>query len=452
MLESNLYQQLINSYKVMKSSGPRYTSYPTVPEWGNWQSEDYQEVLNQHNNKEYNLYLHFPYCKTKCLFCACNAYISNNANVRKNYLNHLAQEIEQHIPFLANKKIRHLHLGGGTPTYLSDDELEWILAQLFERYTFLEKPEKSVEIDPRTFTISKIKILKDFGFNRVSFGVQDFDQKVQSFINRHHTIEEIAETLEKTRDIGIKNINLDLIYGLNYQTIASWEKTLNLVLELKPSRIATYSFANVPWKKKHQLILNEGTVSPEDKLKMLLITRDFFKNNGYETIGIDHFALPDDPLSIAQKEHKLYRNFMGYTDKEHGDYFGFGCSAIGWTSDAFFQNAVSPADYISKIEKKQFAVIKGIRLTKDDKIRQKIIQEIMNYGSLNFNTIEKSYNIDFENYFQQELIEIKNFAEFVQLSNTELKLTEIGNFFTRNIAMIFDAYLHKSKTQFSSTV
>lgn len=452
MIDTNFYQQLIDSYKAVKSSGPRYTSYPTVPEWGQWNYNDYQEVLNQPNKGEFSLYLHFPYCKTKCLFCACNAYISNNADVRRNYLTHLAKEIEMHRPFIGNKKIRHLHLGGGTPTYLSEPELEEILVTLFDRYSFIDNAEKSVEIDPRTFSTAKIKILKDFGFNRVSFGIQDFDETVQNFINRHHSMEEISKILEETRNIGIENINLDIIYGLNHQTISSWQNTLNAVLNLKPSRIATYSFANVPWKKKHQLILNEAIVSPEDKIKMLLITKDFFQKNGYESIGIDHFALPNDPLAIAQKNHKLYRNFMGYTDNNHGDYFGFGCSSIGWTSDAYFQNAVTPNDYINKIKDNQFATTKGIRLTADDKIRQKIIQEIMNYGDLNFEAIEKEFQIDFESYFSLELLEIQKLPHFVAYNKTNLKLTEVGSFFTRNIAMVFDAYLKKSINQFSSTV
>jgi oxygen-independent coproporphyrinogen-3 oxidase len=452
MINATLYQQLIKSLKEVKSSGPRYTSYPTVPEWGTWGSEEYKTILNNAKKSEFSLYLHFPYCKTKCLFCACNAYISNNVEVRRNYLRHLTKEIEMHAPLLGNKKIRHLHLGGGTPTYLSDQELEDILVALFNNYSFIDNPEKSVEIDPRTFSTSKIKILKDFGFNRVSFGIQDFDESVQNFINRQHSREEIANVLDETRNSGIENINLDIIYGLNHQTTSSWETTLKSVLSLKPSRIASYSFANVPWKKKHQLILNEGVVSAEDKIKMLLITKDFFQKNGYESIGIDHFALPNDPLAIAQKEHKLYRNFMGYTDNNHGDYFGFGCSSIGWTSEAYFQNEVTPDNYIKKIGENQFATTKGIHLTNDDKIRQKIIQEVMNYGSLNFKEIESEFKIDFKSYFANELLEIQNLPQFAQSNNEGISLTEVGNYFTRNIAMVFDAYLKKSVNQFSSTV
>ena len=287
----------------------------------------------------------------------------------------------------------------------------------------------------------------------MSFGIQDFDPKVQEFINRHHSLNEIAEIIQETRLVGITNINLDIIYGLNHQTPMTWLNTLNSVLSLRPTRIAAYSFANVPWKKKHQLSLKEGIVTSEDKLKMLLITKDFFLNNGYVAIGMDHFALPEDPLAIALEKHQLYRNFMGYTDNNHGDYFGLGCSSIGWTKEAYFQNTPTPADYIKKISANQFATFKGKYLTTDDKIRQKVIQEIMNYGKIDYTVIENEFNINFKEYFRSALDELQSFSKFVDVQNNSFELTEIGNYFTRNIAMIFDQYLNNSeKNKFSSTI
>lgn len=453
MIQEKLLTQIIQASKELSSSGPRYTSYPTVPEWNSWGPDEYQSILAQMDRPEYSLYLHFPYCKTKCLFCACNAYVSNNIEIRSNYLKNLIKEIEMHIPFLANKRIRHLHLGGGTPTYLSAEELSDTLSFLYNNYAFTFDPEKSVEIDPRTISTTKLEVLKKYGFNRVSFGIQDFDPQVQNFINRHHSVEEISEIIEETRLIGINNINLDIIYGLNHQTTESWKNTLNSVLQLRPARIAAYSFANVPWKKKHQLSLKDGVVNADEKLKMLLITRDFFLNNGYVAIGMDHFALPSDPLAKALQEHKLYRNFMGYTDNNHGDYFGMGCSSIGWTKNAYFQNLPLPADYINKISENQFATYKGKYLSEDDQIRQKVIQEIMNYNQVNFSEIENEFQIDFKEYFQSSLSELDNFKKFAILENNQLVLTEVGTYFTRNIAMLFDSYLKKNQSnQFSSTI
>lgn len=453
MYNQSLFTKVIQASKEVSSSGPRYTSYPTVPEWNSWGSDEYQQVLNQANSSEFSFYLHFPYCKTKCLFCACNAYVSNNSEIRGSYLEHLKCELKMLSPYLGNKNIRHLHLGGGTPTYLSEEELNETLSMLYKHFSFSSNPERSVEIDPRTINRAKLEILKNFGFNRVSFGIQDFDPKVQKFINRHHDIKEITEIIQETRLVGISNINLDIIYGLNHQTPETWLNTLTAVLSLKPTRIAAYSFANVPWKKKHQLSLKEGIVTPEEKLKMLLITRDFFLNNGYEAIGMDHFALPDDPLAIALHNHKLYRNFMGYTDNNHGDYFGAGCSSIGWTKDAYFQNIPTPAEYIKKISENEFATFKGKYLTPDDKVRQKIIQEIMNYGKVIFADIEKEFNIDFKAYFQTELSGLPEFASLVEINHDSFSLTEIGTYFTRNIAMIFDQYLKNSeKNKFSSTI
>lgn len=453
MLNETLLAKILQASQEVSNSGPRYTSYPTVPEWNTWGTEEYQNILNQVNSPEFSLYVHFPYCKTKCLFCACNAYVSNNPETRGNYLKHLMLELKMLSPYLANKNIHHLHLGGGTPTYLSTEELHETLCLLHNQFKFSINPERSVEIDPRTINREKLELLKGFGFNRVSFGIQDFDPRVQKFINRHHTFSEISEIIHETRLTGINNINLDIIYGLNYQTIETWQTTLKSVLNLKPTRIAAYSYANVPWKKKHQLALKEGVVTPEEKLKMLLLTKDFFINNGYMAIGMDHFALPEDPLAIAYKNHQLYRNFMGYTDRNQGDYFGVGCSSIGWTSDAYFQNTPTPVEYIKKINAKKFATFKGKYLSKDDKIRQKVIQEIMNYGKVNFAAIETEFEIDFKNYFHLELIEVKKFSKLAEIEKSGITLTETGTYLTRNIAMLFDEYLKKSlQNKFSSTI
>lgn len=320
-------------------SVPRYTSYPTAPKFEQMDVSVYLEKLKKFDQTEkpLSVYIHIPFCKTMCLFCACSVTLNRRPERQRSYLEHLLKEIDL-LPFKTRRRVMQLHLGGGTPTSLTEEEFASLMEKLREKFLFTEEDEISIEIDPRTVFLDggrKLEFLKKIGFNRVSFGVQDLDPKVQEAVKRRQSEEMTVATFQKAKELGFLGINLDLIYGLPFQTVTSFQRTAEKILELKPDRIAFFSYAKVPWLKPHQRAIREEDLpSVEEKFQIYVNTRELFLKHGYVAIGMDHFSLKEDPLTIAYKEKKLTRNFQGYSLEKANDMIGLGVSSIGYLENS----------------------------------------------------------------------------------------------------------------------
>lgn len=443
--------------------GPRYTSYPTAVEFTEAFGEtDYRAALTRAARTPeapLALYTHLPFCVDRCRYCACNVVITRHLAVADVYLERLFREIDMVAPLLGDRRaVAQFHLGGGTPTYYDPDALTAVMRHFRTHFQLLPGAEVALEVDPRVTSLEHIERLGELGFNRLSMGVQDFDPDVQVTIGRVQSVEGTAALMESARRLGFGSINLDLIYGLPYQTPERLARTLEQVIELRPDRLAVYSFAFLPKAFAHQRALPEEAIPRgEAKLALLELTRETLLAAGYLDIGMDHFALPADELVRAQREGRLWRNFMGYTGARAPDMVGFGLSAIGEIGGAYVQNEKKLNRYEDMVDAGRLPVARGVRLDDDDRLRQTIIRDWMCHFRIDKRGLETRFGIDFDAYFAHELEALVPLeAEgLVSLGTDTVEAGELGRLLPRNVAMIFDRYLQAKASQaspFSRTV
>jgi oxygen-independent coproporphyrinogen III oxidase len=444
--------------------GPRYTSYPTAVEFHDgFTPEDYLRRLDQASRRPGEplaLYVHLPFCAERCSFCGCNVIITRKRGVATDYLDRLDREIEMVSGHLGERRrVVQLHWGGGTPTYLTVTEMERLWRTLTARFDLQPAAEVAIEVDPRVTSAEQVDWLVERGFNRVSMGVQDFEPAVQDAINRYQTYEQTRELHELLRSRGMESINFDFVYGLPQQTAASFRETIERAVELRPDRVAVYSYAFVPWIKAHQKrILPEDLPPQELKLELFGIAHELFGAAGYVQIGMDHFALPSESLARAARDRTLHRNFMGYTTHPAQDSIGFGVSAIGEIGGAFAQNTKKLTRYEAALAEGVPPIERGFERSRDDVIRRDVIQSLMCNFHLDVRAIERAHGIDFASYFAASLRELDDGPGahgFVVRDADTIEVTAEGRLFVRNVCMTFDAYLpqHAGETQrFSRTV
>jgi oxygen-independent coproporphyrinogen-3 oxidase len=437
---------------------PRYTSYPTAVEFKDLKMEDIVPFY-KNSTKPLSLYFHIPFCKSACYFCGCNVIYTSKEDKKVKYLEYLRKELQilkKHLD--TNREVIQLHFGGGTPTFLSPEQLKELLDLIHEFFpNFADDSENSIEIDPRFLTKEQLEVLIEGGINRISFGVQDFNYDTQKAVNRIQSYELTKNAVDMARDYGIKSINIDLIYGLPYQTFDSFKETLNQVLTLNPDRLAVFNYAHVPWMKKSMRKIDETTLPhPSEKLKILKYTIDFFEGNGYKMVGMDHFAKPEDELFKALKKGELHRNFQGYTTKGGADLIGIGVTSIGEVEDAYIQNYKDLKNYEKAIDEGKLPVFRGVILNDEDKIRKKIIMEMMANFSLDIKRLQKETGINFFEKFADEIKEMQEFVDegLVTISDDKIEVSKTGTMLIRNIVLPFDEYFKRMKNQkaFSKTV
>lgn len=450
--------------KKFNQPGPRYTSYPTAPVFSNqFTASDFTSEIITTNavpaGRPISLYFHFPFCEKLCYFCGCNMRVTHDRSLIQQYNEYLKKEIDLLRPSISDdRKTLQMHWGGGTPSYLYPDEIRAIGEYIRDRFDFDQDLEASVEIDPRGLTRGHMEALREVGFNRTSFGVQDFNPQVQETINRVQSEEITRQTVSWARELGFESVNLDLIYGLPYQTVDSFAATVEKVIDISPSRIAVFNYAHVPWLKKHQNIMPaEALPSPDTRLAILEMTIKMLIAAGYVYIGMDHFAKPTDELAVAQSSNTLYRNFQGYSTRTGADVYGFGLSAISQFESIYAQNLKNFPDYYARLDAGLAATAVGYRMTRDDHIRKEAIMQIMCKFEIDKLAIEEKYEIDFDAYFRNDLPKLGQFEREGLLRQDAEKITVIGSgiLIVRNIAMCFDAYLEqmiKEKPLFSKTV
>lgn len=442
--------------------GPRYTSYPTANEFKKFTQDDLINALI-HSDKKYpnipfSLYTHMPFCKSACYFCGCNVIYTGKEERKQRYISYLQKELNLLSKHLnCKKEVVQFHFGGGTPTFFNANELEEVIKLIRNHFVnFSSHAEISCEIDPRYFNQSQMKVLKDYGFNRVSFGVQDFQENVQHSINRIQPVSLVKSSVNLAREYGINSINFDLIYGLPHQSVSSFLDTLQKVVELNPDRLAIFNYAHVPWVKKTMRKIDERFLpTPEVKLEILKNTIAFLESNNYEMIGMDHFAKKSDELCMSKNKGILRRNFQGYTTKGFSQTIGIGLTSIGEGVDYYVQNFKDMSNYESCLDKNILPTHLGKRLNKSDILRKKIIMDLMNNSYLDFKAINKEFNIDFQEYFSSEISSLKDLQdlEFLEISKDSISVNQMGSLLIRNIAMVFDEYLINNKTQqFSKTI
>jgi len=442
--------------------GPRYTSYPMVPVWkSDFGHEEYVRALENSSKKPdepLSIYLHIPFCRQRCWFCGCNTTTLKKEGTHNSYLDIVDKELNLAADLLSKRRrVSQFHWGGGTPSCLSNENTVKAFEIFSRKFKIADNAEVSIELDPRITDEERIQLLKSLGFNRLSFGVQDFNADIQTAIGRNQDEKKTVELYRYCRDEGFQGINFDLIYGLPKQTLGLFKDTVRKTIDLGPDRIALYNFAYLPDSKPHQrLIRSEDLPSPSEKIELFLTAREMFLESGYKLIGMDHFVLPEDELAIAQSEGRLRRNFMGYTVKASEDWLGFGMSSISYVDNSFAQNLSTLDLYQKKIEEGSFAVYRGMRLSEDDIIRQYLIADLMCNFKIDITELENKFKITFNKYFGDTLEALKIFQDDGLLIEEAdaYTLTDMGKIFIRNIAMAFDSYLKGNdlKVQFSRTV
>lgn len=456
----NIDIELIKKYD---RPGPRYTSYPTAPQFNDsFTPEKYlDEVIrtnNQVNPPDLSLYFHIPFCDTLCYFCGCNMIITRNRDRIKEYTRYVKNEIDLLRSYLTNeRKVVQLHWGGGTPTHLNPDEITDLKTYINSNFLFSPNSEEGCEIDPRGLTKEHLEALRNGGFNRISMGVQDFNEKVQKAVNRIQPEDMTRQVVDWIRKLKFQSINLDLIYGLPFQTAEAFSKTVEAIIDISPDRIAVFNYAHVPWMKKHMaLIKPEDLPQPEEKLQILKMTIEKLTSAGYVFIGMDHFAKPDDELAVALKQKKLYRNFQGYSTHAGADLYGFGITSISQIGYCYAQNVKKEIEYQNFLNDNTLPIERGYYLSKDDLLRRHVITKIMCDFELNFTDVESIFNIEFERYFATSLNALKEFIDdgLVLIHKRIIIVTEMGRLLIRNIAMCFDWYIEQKadKAKYSRTV
>ncbi len=443
--------QLIRRFDV---NGPRYTSYPTADRFVEaFNADALKNWLERRtvggSGRPLSLYFHIPFCNTICYYCACNKIITKDHGRSAKYLKYLAKEIAMQAECLeGGREVVQLHLGGGTPTFLSHDEMRQLMATVREHFTLLPKGEYSIEVDPRKVDFETVAMLGETGFNRMSLGVQDFDVDVQRAVNRLQSFEETKLVLDAARQTGFESVSLDLIYGLPKQNVISFNRTLEQVLELSPDRISLYSYAHLPSLFKPQRRIDPADMPTADaKLQILQLAIRRLTDAGYAYIGMDHFAKPDDELAIAQRQGRLHRNFQGYSTHAECDLLAFGVSAIGKVGPTYAQNVKTLDEYYDILDHDRLPVLRGIELSADDILRRSIIQALMCHFELSIEAIETAHMIDFRRYFADEMGDLQSMAQAGLISIEERWITVLpqGRLLVRGVAMVFDRYLRSDR-------
>ena len=445
--------------------GPRYTSYPTADRFVEaFGQDDYTLALEQRRLGSMtkalplSLYVHIPFCESLCYYCACNKIITKHHDRAEVYLRYLSREIDLHTAHCGTGQVvSQLHLGGGTPTFLSDEGLRELMGMLKRSFSLAPGGEYSIEVDPRTVNADRLAVLAELGFNRLSFGVQDFDPEVQKAVHRIQPAEQVFSLVESARSLGFESINVDLIYGLPRQTPESFDRTLAQVTQLRPDRIALYAYAHLPERFKPQRrIVSAELPAAAGKVSMLSRSLDAFMDAGYVYVGMDHFALPEDALAVAKRQGRLHRNFQGYSTQPDCDLIGLGVSAIGRVGATYSQNAKTLDEYYDFLNQGRLPVVRGLALTRDDLVRRAVIMALMCQGELLFEPMEQAWLIDFRNYFSAELAQLETMAEqgLVVVRPDGVEVTAMGWFFVRGIAMVFDRYLQadRNRARFSRII
>ena len=454
-------KDLIRRYDTV---GPRYTSYPTAVQFTtDYGDEDYKSWAKDSNEDPIpaplSLYLHIPFCDTICYYCGCSKVITKDKSKSAPYIKLLKQEIKlQGTLFAKDREVTQIHWGGGTPTFLDDKEIYDIIECIRENFNVSadNQVEFGIEVDPRTVNQQRLKNLSNMGFNRISFGVQDFDPVVQKSVNRIQSTDEIKQLFIDARRFNFKSINIDLMYGLPNQSVASFSKTLDTTIELDPDRIAVYNYAHLPEMFKPQRRINEEELpSPEEKLNILQLCIDKLQKAGYVYIGMDHFAKESDDLVKAQKEGSLHRNFQGYSTHADCDMIAMGITAISRVGDNYSQNVRTIEEYEDYLSKNKIPVFRGIELEADDVLRREIINQLMCNNFLDIEKLEKEWQINFETYFKSSLEALQQMADdgLIEMSKTKISITTSGRLLARSICMLFDRYLQeKNNNRFSRVI
>jgi len=449
---------LIRSYD---KSGPRYTSYPTAVQFTDkFSSSDYQQQIELSNSRNGNLslYFHIPFCDTICFYCGCNKIVTKNRNRAEPYLEHLYKEIEMQGSLFDSKRVvNQLHWGGGTPTFINNEQMQKLMEVTRKHFNLLsdDSGEYSIEIDPREANKNTIVLLRELGFNRISLGVQDFNPLVQKAVNRIQSIEETEEVIVAARDSGFHSVSIDLIYGLPHQNVETFTETLTKVIDLNPDRLSIFNYAHLPEMFKTQRQINSDDIpSPQVKLEILQQAIHQLTSAGYLYIGMDHFAKPEDELSIAQNKKNLYRNFQGFSTHADCDLVGLGVTSIGKVANCYSQNVKTMDEYYDLVDNNQLPVFRGVELNDDDLLRREVINQLICHYFLDFQKIEQQFNIKFKLYFKDELTQLLQMQEdgLLSLSNDDITVHPIGYLLIRNICMVFDKYLANSSSRFSKVI
>lgn len=453
----------IDLIKKYDRPGPRYTSYPTAPHFNEgFTSVNYLDEVIRTNKLDkmppLSLYYHLPFCDTLCYFCGCNMIITRNRDRIKEYVRYLKNEIDLLRSYLdSDRMVDQLHWGGGTPTHLNPDEILDLANYIKTSFNFDPKSENGCEIDPRGLTRDHLAALREGGFNRISMGVQDFNDKVQKAVNRVQPEEMTVQVVDWVRELGFESINLDLIYGLPHQNVETFAETVERIIKIRPDRLAVFNYAHVPWMKKHMALIKEEDIpKPEEKLAILKMTIEKLTAAGYVFIGMDHFALPDDDMSIALENKKLYRNFQGYSTHAGTDLYAMGITSISQIGRVYAQNFKKEKEYFDALEDGQLPVTKGYYLSDDDLLRRHVVMRVMCDFELNFENIEREFKINFMDYFGDSIAAMKEMVDdgLVEMQVDGFTVTDKGRMMIRNIAMNFDYYImnQKDSGRYSRTV
>ena len=449
------------------SQGPRYTSYPTAPQFRQDfpvdQYRAWQDTDGDHKRAPLSLYLHLPFCNDICYYCACNKIVTREKGAARQYLQRLEKEIQMQSQLLGDTRpITQMHWGGGTPTYLDNAEITELMHMLASNFRLLDKGyrEYSIEIDPRTIETSTIALLKGIGFNRISLGIQDFDPLVQKAVNRVQPYKEVAPLVDSIRSHGFRSLSFDLIYGLPHQDRYTMDETLRKVIALRPDRIACYNYAHLPERFSSQRAIDRLTLpEPEEKLLLQQMITHTLQSAGYLHIGMDHYVLPEDELARAQREGRLQRNFQGYSLHMADDLLGLGVSAISQIGDFYLQNERELDSYYKMIDQSQLPLTRGCKVTTEDKLRRHIIMTLISELKLDIGECNRQFGIDFSTQFNKELESLRKMEadDLLSITDSELIVTHRGRPFLRNICMPFDAYLKshqgdESPPNFSATL
>ena len=439
--------------------GPRYTSYPTADRFVEaFGAAEYRQALAERStgvrvggSTPLSVYVHLPFCESVCYYCACNKIVTRHHQRAGEYLHALETEIDLHVSELGSgQPVSQLHFGGGTPTFLSDAELGRLMRALRRGFQIQPSAEVSIEVDPRTASPERLAFIRELGFNRLSFGIQDFDADVQKAVHRIQPYENVRDLIRAARNLQYESINADLIYGLPLQTAVSFERTVSQVAALRPDRIALYAYAHLPERFKPQRRIDSAQLpASETRLRMLGGAIAGFLGHGYAYIGMDHFALPTDALAVAKRQGRLHRNFQGYSTQPECDLVALGVSAIGRMGSSYSQNAKTLEDYYDAIRQRRFPVVRGLSVSRDDLVRRAVIMAIMCQGRVEFESIELAHLVSMKDYFEAELQRLQPFVAegLVEVDDNSIQVSALGWYFVRGIAMVFDRYIHAAQTR-----
>ena len=465
MLTESAGSSIASLVRLYDKPGPRYTSYPTAVEFNeSFGESQYRERLAAAARRPadpLSLYMHLPFCEERCTYCGCAMIATRNRAVATNYLPYLERELALVSKALGHRtRLTQLHWGGGTPTYFTSDELRTLRTAVGRHFDVDPAAECAIEIDPRVTTGEQLTTLRELGFNRLSMGVQDLEAEVQAAIGRHQSENQTRGAYDFARRAGFSSINVDLVYGLPRQGMASFRRTVDTIVGMRPDRIAVYSYAHVPWMRPHQKRIDQSTLpAPALKLELIGAATETFLRAGYVAIGMDHFALPGDDLAVATRERRLHRNFMGYTTERASDVIGVGMSAIGDVAGAFAQNVKKLPAYYAAIDEGRFPIERGYALSQDDLLRRAVITELMCNFHVDFDTLGERYGVNFGAYFDFELETLGGMEGpvadgLLEIGGSSMTVTPRGRLFVRTICMHFDKYLaaHQGQAVFSRTV